>query len=624
MQYRATDEAGNTARPQSVAFAVVDAPDPDNTAPEVDRHGRRRAQTTRAPTSAPRRSPSPPPTRAPASPPSNTRSTARPYAAYTAPVAVNQPGAHTLSARATDEAGNTSEPETVTFTVVDTPAPDTTAPTVTAAVTGDQNESGAYVGSATVTVTATDAESGVDTVEYAVDGGAYAAYTAPVTVNAVGQHTVTFRATDEAGNTSTPGSVQFAVVDAPNPDNSPPAATATVTGTRNTSGAYVGAATVTIAATDEGSGVDSVEYSLDGAPYAAYTAPVTVNQVGAHSVSYRATDNAGNTSTPQTATFTVVAVPNPDTTAPTVNAALAGQLDGSWSYIGSATVTLTATDTESGVLRVEYALDGRGYLVYTGPVTVNTPGAHTFSYRATDRAGNVSSTASTTFTVVESGPPAPTCRVADNRTTVWMGTHNSGVANRVVERGCSINDLVLDESPWASTAEFVAHVTEVADRLHSRGFIPLKDRNGLVRGRPGEQRRQVRGGAGLRAAAGHQGRLVQALGAGRRRRFPPQRRRLDLQQAGGRPGHALVPGAHLRRLLAEVAVARRRARRTGAPTAASSSASRRCTSTRRSPRPEWVAIKYGHEMQIFDSPSGDITRAARSTGSTGSAWPARG
>ena len=40
----------------------------------------------------------------------------------------------------------------------------------------------------------------------------------------------------------------------------------------------------------------SVEYSLDGGAFVAYTGPVVVSQVGAHMVHYRATDRAGNTS----------------------------------------------------------------------------------------------------------------------------------------------------------------------------------------------------------------------------------------------------------------------------------------------------------------------------------------
>ncbi|MFU8851147.1 OmpL47-type beta-barrel domain-containing protein, partial [Micromonospora sp. SL1-18] len=64
---------------------------------------------------------------------------------------------------------------------------DTTPPTVTAAVTGEKDANGAYVGSATVTLNASDSGSGVERVEYALDGGTYGTYTAPVTVNQPGQ-----------------------------------------------------------------------------------------------------------------------------------------------------------------------------------------------------------------------------------------------------------------------------------------------------------------------------------------------------------------------------------------------------------------------------------------------------
>ena len=249
-----------------------------------------------------------------------------PFGTYSAPVTVNGPGQHTVRFRATDNAGNTSEVGQTQFTVVQ-PDEDTTPPTVTASVDGDRDENGAYIGSATVTLTATDTESGVATVEYSRDGGAFAVYTAPITVTGAGQHTVQYRATDVAGNTASPQSVAFAVVDTPDPDTTAPVVTATVAGERDGDGAYLGTATVTVAATDEGSGVATVEYSLDGAPYAAYTAPVAVNQPGAHTLNARATDEAGNTSSPTSVTFTVVDTPGPDTTAPTVSASLA---DGSF------------------------------------------------------------------------------------------------------------------------------------------------------------------------------------------------------------------------------------------------------------------------------------------------------
>ncbi|MGW5125997.1 cupredoxin domain-containing protein, partial [Streptomyces sp. NPDC004069] len=65
--------------------------------------------------------------------------------------------------------------QTMTGELVVTAAPgedDTTAPETSATVSGTKDASGNYVGSATVTVSASDAESGVAKVEYSLDGGA--------------------------------------------------------------------------------------------------------------------------------------------------------------------------------------------------------------------------------------------------------------------------------------------------------------------------------------------------------------------------------------------------------------------------------------------------------------------
>ncbi|MFG1705133.1 OmpL47-type beta-barrel domain-containing protein [Nonomuraea sp. M3C6] len=190
--------------------------------------------------------------------------------------------------------------------VTDGGGTDTTAPQVSAQVAGDQDASGNYVGSATVTISASDTESGVDTVEYSLDNGAFTAYSAPVSVNQAGAHTVRYRATDKAGNTSPVGSVTFTVVTPQEEDTTPPQVTAQVAGEKDGDGNYVGSATVTISASDTESGVDTVEYSLDGQPFAVYTQPLTVGQPGTHTMTYRATDKAGNTSGVGTATFMVI------------------------------------------------------------------------------------------------------------------------------------------------------------------------------------------------------------------------------------------------------------------------------------------------------------------------------
>ncbi|GAB3088789.1 plastocyanin/azurin family copper-binding protein [Micromonospora schwarzwaldensis] len=356
---------------------------------------------------------------------------------------------------------------------------DTTPPTVTAAVTGDRDGDGNYLGAATVTVTATDAGSGVDTVEYQVDDTGFEPYTQPVRVTAIGDHSVQFRATDQAGNTSTVGSVAFRVVEPGEEDTTPPVVTAALAGDRDGDGNYIGTATATLTATDAGSGVASIEYALDGAAFTAYTSPVVVTAPGMHMLHYRATDAAGNTSAEQMAHFTVVEPPAEDTTPPTVTATVTGDHNDDGAYVGGATVTVTATDADSGVASVEYALDTGAWTAYTAPVVVRAPGAHTLRYRATDTAGNAATAQSATFTVVADGTDG--CPVSDTRATVIIDGDDTGVANVDTGDGCTINDLIDEHADYPDHAAFVRHVEAVTAVLVTSGTLDRRQQGAIVR-----------------------------------------------------------------------------------------------------------------------------------------------
>ncbi len=95
---------------------------------------------------------------------------------------------------------------------------DVTAPRVSAAPdpaepNGDPRGeyAGTYNTPVRLALEATDSGSGVDTVEYRLDGGAWKAYSEPVTVEAPGTHAVRFRATDAAGNVSETGEFTFEI-----------------------------------------------------------------------------------------------------------------------------------------------------------------------------------------------------------------------------------------------------------------------------------------------------------------------------------------------------------------------------------------------------------------------------
>ncbi len=487
---------------------------------------------------------------------------------------------------------------------------DTEAPATSAKVDGDQNGDGAYIGQATVTVEATDAGSGVDTVEYALGAdGEWQPYTAPVVVNEVGDHTVRYRATDKAGNAAEEKSVDFAVAAPPTDDETPPETSATVTGEKDDAGAYLGMATVTVTASDTGSGVNTIEYALgaDG-EWKAYSAPVMVHELGEHTVRYRATDRSGNVADEKSVDFTVVEPPSQDQTAPETSVKVEGDKNSDGAFITSAKATVTATDDDSGVEKVEYSLDGGPYLAYTAPVIVDRVGHHTIAHRATDKAGNTSEAKKVSFTIAQGGGvPAPNCAEFDERHTVFVGTVDTGVPNRITRNRCTINELIEDEKDWSSHALFLKHVTAVLDKLKTDGVIDQRERKAINQaakksgiGKPGQSEgytklfdgtaaslakwEQVGGGKfELNEEEGSITSSTEVEGMGML--WLPNRAygdySLKLQWRDDAPGSGNANGGVFVRFP-------------------------KVHDHPEESRPEWVAIKYGHEIQVNDRPDGDM------------------
>ncbi|WP_063737254.1 OmpL47-type beta-barrel domain-containing protein [Streptomyces sp. RTd22] len=484
---------------------------------------------------------------------------------------------------------------------------DTAAPETSAKVEGEKDADGAYIGMATVTVSATDAGSGVDKIEYAVGDGAFQPYTAPVMVHEVGTHTIRYRATDKAGNTSEVKSEEFRVVAPPTDDTTPPETSATVSGKQGPGGVYYDTATVTVTASDTGSGVNTIEYALDDGDFAKYTAPVAVTAHGAHTVRYRATDRAGNTSEAKSVTFSVVAAPSTDTTPPETTAKAEGTKNSDGNYLGSAKVTITATDADSGVAKTEYSLDGGPYLAYTTPVVVDRVGRHTVAHRATDKAGNTSAAKKLAFTVDEGGGvPAPACPEWDERLTVIVGTVDTGVPNRITRSRCTINELIEDEKDWSSRALFLKHVTSVTGKLLSDGVIDQRENEAINKaadesgiGKPG----QSEGYRDLFDGTKKSFDAWQHVGGGA----------FGLNGDGTMTSSSTVDGMGMlwfpRRTYDDFSL--KLQFRDDAPGTgnANSGVFVRFPDVNDHPeesRPEWVAIKYGHEVQINDRPDGDM------------------
>ena len=206
---------------------------------------------------------------------------------------------------------------------------------------------------------------------------------------------ITFGSTSLASTTATIGGT--GTITATFSDTTPP----TVSISSPTSGSYVKTATVAVSdsASDSGSGVAKVEVQVDGGAFSLATGTTSWSFTtaalsdGSHSVTAKATDNAGNSATSTSVTFTV------DTTAPVLTLPSPAPVAEATSSSG-ATVIYTATATD--------AIDGPITPTCTPASGSTFPlGTTSVSCSATDRAGN---TGSGTFdvTVVDTTAPVLT------------------------------------------------------------------------------------------------------------------------------------------------------------------------------------------------------------------------
>jgi hypothetical protein len=113
---------------------------------------------------------------------------------YTAPIVHDVPGEVTFYYRSTDRAGNVEPVRSRLMRY------DPTPPQPSIALTGTAGENGWFVSPVTVTLSGSDAVSGVFGFSYSLDNVAWSTYTGPFTYSRQGQGLLHFRASDYAQN----------------------------------------------------------------------------------------------------------------------------------------------------------------------------------------------------------------------------------------------------------------------------------------------------------------------------------------------------------------------------------------------------------------------------------------
>lgn len=234
-------------------------------------------------------------------------------------------------------------------------------PIITPTLTGTL-VNGWYTGKVTVALTATDDDSGVKSVSYAIDGGpemVESGASATFDLISDGLHSVAYGATDNADNPAT-GSITLPI------DTTPPNFTQIVLPQPNANGWYNKDVTVHFTATDALSGLASV------------TPDTVVSSEGAgQAATGTAVDVAGNSSS-----YTMTGI-NVDKTAPAITITFPGAPLATSPLpayqLGLANPTFTASDSLSGIAAQSSNLTGGD---------AQGLGLFTYTATATDNAGN--------------------------------------------------------------------------------------------------------------------------------------------------------------------------------------------------------------------------------------------
>jgi hypothetical protein len=323
----------------------------------------------------------------------------------------------------------------------------------------------------TIDADASDSDGSVTQVEFMVDGvpigiDTTTPYTASYTNPSVGTHSLTARATDNHGATTTSSAVSITI-------HNPPA----VNVTSPTSGSrFVSSSPITIEAnaSDDG-GVAQVEFMVDGVPIgtdtsAPYSATYTNPTTGTRSLTARATDNLGATTTSSPVSITVHDPPTVSVTSPTNGSIFVTPL--------SIPISVSASD-DGSVTKVDFIVDGvptgtDTSAPYSASYVLPAVGVHSLTVRATDNDGATAAStawievfpAATSYVnAVLADSPSAYWRLDENKgTTVFdrAGNHNTGAFFRKPTLGAT--GALMGDSDKAVTFNGTTQYSELPYR----------------------------------------------------------------------------------------------------------------------------------------------------------------
>ncbi|MEN0053839.1 MAG: malectin domain-containing carbohydrate-binding protein [Mucilaginibacter sp.] len=365
--------------------------------------------------------------------------------------------------------GTNSKIDFITITAAD-PIADAVAPTVGLRLAGTVKLSGAYDGQAQIILSSFDAASGLTSLQYSINDGAYTNYQPPFVINTPGNYNIKAKATDANNNSIETSTTSFTIAPAGfktvniafipstaavptgftadngkaydatkgygwiDPTTKAPKDMTLNMAVRTLSADKKLLGVASLQATTKGQSPGNWEYALPNGTYRVTVGsgddnyydsdhqlnaegfPVVSDYVPSSSKKHltgvavvQVTDGkltidpTGGTNTKLNYITIAAADPIADAVAPTASLRLVGTIKASGAYDGQAQLIVSANDAGSGLTSLQYSINNGAYTNYLVPFNITTPGDYSVTVKAVDANNNQLVTSPTSFTIVPAG-----------------------------------------------------------------------------------------------------------------------------------------------------------------------------------------------------------------------------
>ncbi len=305
------------------------------------------------------------------------------FQVYKSPVIINQEKEYHLKYYSADNVGNAEVLHSLIIIL------DKTHPKTLLQISKDKYEN-TISGSSQIILTSEDKGAGIKEINYRLDDGPVKKYVSPVRAAFLtqGEHKLAYSSSDCVNNTEAENIFDFYV------DKTPPTIVQEIIGKSFFAGGREyssGRSQLKLTTFDNKAGVKEVFYSINNSEYVKYEKPIYLSNVtGNLIVKAYALDNVNN-KTESLEKGDKTSIPYVDLSGPSISYGFSGPkfIQRDTVYINNLTkIYLKATDTESGISKIEYTIDDGEIKVFEEPFSLEKEGPHKIKITGYDNVEN--------------------------------------------------------------------------------------------------------------------------------------------------------------------------------------------------------------------------------------------